>query len=106
MTDMENIKTPRSQNMRMPAEWEKQEAIWLTWPKDPVTWPGKLNEVRSVYINIILAVVNLIPFPPLDGSKMVSSFLNYNAMRKYEQLARFSLIFFILVVFVIHYIFL
>ena len=30
--------------------------------------------IWSVYINIILAVFNLIPFPPLDGSRMVSSF--------------------------------
>ncbi len=50
---------------------------------------------QSVIINIILAVFNLIPWPPLDGSKMVSSFLDYTSMRKYEDLSRYSLIFFI-----------
>lgn len=49
----------------------------------------------SVTINIILAVFNLIPWPPLDGSKMVSTFLDYEQARKYEELQRFSLIFFI-----------
>ncbi len=44
----------------------------------------------GVRINFILAVFNLIPFPPLDGSKMVTTFLNYNQMRKYEEIARFS----------------
>ena len=49
----------------------------------------------SIYINFILAVFNLIPFPPLDGSKMVSSFLNYENARKYEELGRYSFYFFL-----------
>ena len=47
----------------------------------------------SVFINILLAVFNLIPFPPLDGSKMVSTFLDYNTARKYEELQRYSFVF-------------
>ncbi len=50
----------------------------------------------SVMINIILAVFNLIPFPPLDGSKMVSTFLDYEQARKYEELQRFSFLFIII----------
>ena len=50
----------------------------------------------SVTINVVLAVFNLIPWPPLDGSKMVSTFLDYEQARKYEELQRFSLIFFII----------
>ena len=52
--------------------------------------------IWSVYINIILAVFNLIPFPPLDGSRMVSSFLSYEGQRKYEALQNYSFLFFIL----------
>ena len=47
----------------------------------------------SVFINILLAVFNLIPFPPLDGSKMVTSFLDYNQARKFEELQRYSFVF-------------
>lgn len=54
---------------------------------------------QAVYINFIIAVFNLIPFPPLDGSKMVSSFLSYDALRKYEGLAAYSFIFFIFLMF-------
>ena len=55
----------------------------------------KMSEY-SVLINIVLAVFNLIPFPPLDGSKMVSTFLDYNMARKYEELQRYSVVFILL----------
>jgi Zn-dependent protease len=54
---------------------------------------------QSVMINFILAAFNLIPLPPLDGSKMVTSFLNYNAMRKYEMLANYSFLIFLVLMF-------
>lgn len=54
---------------------------------------------HSVMINFVLAAFNLIPLPPLDGSKMVTSFLNYNAMRKYESLANYSFFIFIFFMF-------
>jgi Zn-dependent protease len=44
----------------------------------------------AVFINFILGFFNLLPIPPLDGSKMVASLLNYEAARKYEELARYS----------------
>src|SRR5262245_25595681 len=49
--------TPRTLGYRMPAEWELQDAIWLTWPHNPITWPNELlNEVQSSYIQIIRAL--------------------------------------------------
>ncbi len=44
----------------------------------------------SITINLVLAVFNLLPIPPLDGSKMVTTFLDYNQARKYEQLGQYS----------------
>jgi agmatine deiminase len=42
---------------RMPAEWEPQEAVWLTWPHNVVTWPdGMLAEVERSYVDIIRAL--------------------------------------------------
>ncbi|MBI5390981.1 agmatine deiminase family protein [Candidatus Woesearchaeota archaeon] len=51
------MQTPKDLNFRMPAEWEAQEAIWLSWPKNKVTWPGKmLKEVEQVYVEFIKAL--------------------------------------------------
>ena len=44
----------------------------------------------SVTLNYSLGIFNLIPLPPLDGSKIVESFLSYEATRKYEALAQYS----------------
>ncbi|MDG6999920.1 MAG: agmatine deiminase family protein, partial [Nitrososphaerota archaeon] len=46
--------TPASLGYRMPAEWEKHEATWLSWPKDPTTFPpGKLEDVEKIYLRMI-----------------------------------------------------
>lgn len=47
---------------------------------------GSFLEIASyiVYINILLAFFNLIPIPPLDGSKIIQPFLPLNAQLKYR----------------------
>ena len=49
----------------------------------------------SMVINFVLGAFNLIPIPPLDGSKMVASFLKGEAARKYEELSRYANIVFL-----------
>jgi Zn-dependent protease len=48
----------------------------------------------SITLNYALGIFNLIPLPPLDGSKMIESFLPTRMAVKYEKLAPYS--FFIL----------
>jgi len=44
--------------------------------------------VNAIRINIFLAIFNFIPIPPLDGSKIVASFLPEAAMYKYLSIGR------------------
>ena len=44
----------------------------------------------GVYINLVLAVFNLIPIPPLDGSKIVMGFLPDDLAMKYASIERFG----------------
>ena len=44
----------------------------------------------GIQINYALCVFNLIPLPPLDGSKMVEAFLSYNATKQYEKIQSYS----------------
>lgn len=39
--------------MLMPAEWEKQQAMWLAWPHQKRDWPGKFEPILWVYADIV-----------------------------------------------------
>lgn len=51
-----------------------------------------LGLLYAIKINLILAVFNLIPIPPLDGSKVLMSQLPYNLAREYSRLDPFGII--------------
>ena len=42
-----------------------------------------------VFINVLLAVFNAIPFPPLDGSKIIVPFLPFGLAHRYQALTRY-----------------
>jgi len=44
----------------------------------------------NVQINLVLGVFNLVPIPPLDGSRVVSAFLPYHLAYKYNRLERYG----------------
>jgi agmatine/peptidylarginine deiminase len=41
---------------RLPAEWEPQDAVLLTWPHDESDWAPTLHEVEPVFVAIAAAV--------------------------------------------------
>ncbi len=51
----------------------------------------------AVKINLVLAVFNILPIPPLDGSKLLASMLPYNIMYKLLEMERYG--FMIVVIF-------
>ncbi|GGH05329.1 site-2 protease family protein [Silvibacterium dinghuense] len=46
----------------------------------------------TVVLNLFLAVFNLLPLPPLDGSHIVRNFLPYKAVRVYDSMGMISLL--------------
>ena len=57
--------TPAALGFRMPAEWHPHHSTWLTWPKDPETWPDRVTHVEEIYLEMIAAltpheIVNLL----------------------------------------------
>jgi Zn-dependent protease len=65
-------------------------------PKDFAFYSGAEALLSALLvINFSLAIFNLIPLPPLDGSNMVLSFLDYEASRKFLAIQQYS--FFILI---------
>jgi Zn-dependent protease len=55
----------------------------------------------GLYINLILAVFNLIPIPPLDGSHVVYHLLPQNLRTRYREFGRYGIGVIMLLVFVI-----
>jgi Zn-dependent protease len=49
----------------------------------------------TVWLNLILAVFNLVPLPPLDGSHVIRHFLPYKALRLYDSLGMIGLLLFL-----------
>lgn len=53
----------------------------------------------AVIINIVLAIFNLVPIPPLDGSKILFAFLPYHLQNLRDSLERYG--FFIVLFFIV-----
>jgi len=66
---------------------------------EPYTFIGKLLGF-GIFINLLLAVFNLIPIPPLDGSRILTGLLPPQLARTYNKLERFG---FIILLFALFY---
>ena len=57
--------TPAELGYMMPAEWRRHAATWLSWPKDPETWPDRVPQVEEIFLQMMAAlapqeIVNLL----------------------------------------------
>jgi agmatine deiminase len=50
------METPAKLGFRMPAEWEPQEAIWLSWPHKYASWPGQFRPVPYAFARIVTQI--------------------------------------------------
>lgn len=73
MTGITPNATPRKLGYYMPAEWERHDAIWLSWPHDPITFPDRVEKAENIYVEIIRAI---------SVGEKVNLFVRDNAMKK------------------------
>ena len=70
--------------------WGQRYLLAALLPGDAFTWV--LRVVTSyIYVNLTLAFFNLIPFPPLDGSKVIMPFLHGEARAKYYRIQQYAM---------------
>lgn len=88
-------------NLLMALAWAliAKLALLVFNPYHPFLLPIVLMGQAGILINIVLMVVNLIPIPPLDGSRVVSSLLPTKAAYHYNNFGRYG--FFILLLLMI-----
>lgn len=63
--------------------------VYQLGPIEPGSWQGSLL-LTVIFINAVLAIFNLLPVPPLDGSKILSGLLPPDQARTYDRLAHFG----------------
>ena len=71
---------------------------WL--PREAVGWFGQ-TLYQSIVLNLLLAIFNMIPIPPLDGSRIVLSVLPGPLARPYASLERFGMLLLLALVFLL-----
>jgi Zn-dependent protease len=68
-------------------------------------FPGASNTAQFLgylaYISIILGVFNLLPLPPLDGSRLVSAVLPESLLRPYQTLEGYGIAIIFLAIFIL-----
>jgi Zn-dependent protease len=73
--------------------------ILSEWLITSLLLPIRLIFVAGIIINIILALFNLIPIPPLDGSKIIAFFLPLDLAIKYMRLEKIGFLILIIMAF-------
>lgn len=48
------MNSPRSLGYRLPAEWEPQQGVWLSWPTNQTTWQDCWEEVQETFCEMAL----------------------------------------------------
>ncbi|NOT12166.1 MAG: site-2 protease family protein [Methylococcaceae bacterium] len=101
--DARNFKNPRkdmaivalagpASNLLMALAWALLARIGVMTGVEFISLPLIYTGVAGISINLVLALINLLPIPPLDGSRVLSGILPGYWAWKYNQLERYGFI--------------
>lgn len=101
--DARNFKNPRKDmaivalagpisNLLMALAWALLARIGVLIGVEFISLPLIYTGIAGISINLVLALINLLPIPPLDGSRVLSGILPSYWAWKYNQLERYGFI--------------
>ncbi len=103
--DARNFKKPRHDmaivalagpvsNLLMATGWALLARIGVTIgaSAEYISLPLVYSGVAGISINLVLALINLLPIPPLDGSRILTGILPHRLAWQYNQLERYGFI--------------
>ncbi len=86
-------------NLIMATAWALIARLGIIIDSEAVSLPLIYTGIAGISINLVLALLNLIPIPPLDGSRIITAFLPNKLAWKYNQLERYGFLFLIALVY-------
>jgi agmatine deiminase len=63
--------SPADRGYRWPAEWEPQSRLWLSWPHNRRTWPGRFDGIPEIMARYVREVARFQPVDILAGGEAV-----------------------------------
>ncbi len=79
-------------NILMAIAWALIARLGVTVEIEAISLPLIYTGIAGISINLVLAIINLIPIPPLDGSRIVSGVLPNKLAWQYNKLERYGFI--------------
>jgi len=79
-------------NLLMALAWALIARLGVMIETEVISLPLIYTGIAGISINLVLALINLIPIPPLDGSRIVTGILPHRLAWQYNRLERFGFI--------------
>jgi Zn-dependent protease len=86
-------------NLLMAVGWALLARLGVFIAVEAVSLPLIYAGIAGISINLVLALVNLLPIPPLDGSRIVTGFLPHYWAWQYNRLERYGFIILLLLLY-------